>query len=89
VIEHLLGPGESIDTMSVSTWRRPDYFTNELTVDQFMLMHAGGQTALNVAQISGDMALAEFLISKGADPNIQPVDNEFVEEFPYLGEFWP
>jgi hypothetical protein len=57
-------------------------------MDQFMLSFASGQTALHVAQISRDTVLAEFLKSKGADRQIQPVNFELIKEYECLGESW-
>lgn len=89
VMEYLLDLGAPIDTMSASTWADPSSFVAGFTLEQYMLVNAGGQTALNVAQISGDMVLAEFLLSKGANPAIEPLNKEPVEEFQYMGEYYP
>jgi len=74
--------------MAGSTWMSPDEYYSGFDLEDYMTTHAGRQTALNVANISGDIALSKFLLSKGADPSIQPVHMDLIEEFPYRGEFW-
>lgn len=71
VIEYLLKQGADIDGMAL---------------DHYQLTSNGGQTALNVAQISCDAKLAKFLISRGANRDIQPVNPDLIEEFPYVGD---
>ena len=81
MIEYLLECGASVDTISASTWLEPSELIPGYTMDMMMLSNSGGQTALNVAQIWGDMELERFLISKSANQSIQPVNTERVEEY--------
>ena len=41
---------------------------------------------MNVAQISEDEKLAEWLLERGADSSIEPLDKNLIEEYLYLGE---
>jgi ankyrin repeat protein len=88
VIEWLLDLGASIDAMSASTWKSRQDFRGESAFNDFMLRNLGGRTALNVANLSGDAPLAAFLIGKGANGEIQPVNQRLVEEFVYIGGYY-
>ena len=89
VIEYLLNIGADINTMAASTWMPLEEYSSSFDLNAYMTINAGGQTALNVAKISGDNTLAKFLLDRGADPTIQPVNREPIEEFEYRGEYWP
>ena len=66
--------------MSASTWTDRT-FESEEKKELCLSFRYGGQTALNVAQIAGNTELAEFLIRKGANPDIQPLCKDMVKEF--------
>lgn len=89
VMEYLLDLGAPINTMSASTWTDPSTFIAGFTLEDFMLTNSGGQTAFNIAQISGDTVLAEFLLGRGANPDIEPINKKLVTEFRYTGDYWP
>lgn len=89
VIEYLLDLGCPIDVMSASTWKDPSSFTQSLGLGMGMRhLGGGGQTALNISQILGDSELTDFLIKRGANPDIEPLRKDLVEEFVYTGEHW-
>jgi ankyrin repeat protein len=75
VMELLLAHGASINALALKYTVSPDLKVNN-----------GGQTALNVALISNDAALTRWLIERGADTNVVPIDGNLIEEYPYLGD---
>lgn len=75
VIDFLLGHGASINAMALKH-----------SVNSNRNVNNGGQTALNVAQISADLRFAKWLLERKADPSIKPIDRNLIEEYPYLGE---
>ena len=75
VIEYLLDQGAGIDAVAASTWNCEKRLQME---EQFSTAHYyqvadGGQTALHIAQRAENKELVEFLLSRGADPSIQPI----------------
>lgn len=72
VIEYLLSLGALIDAMAIK--------------DEGYSINNGGQTALNVASIAGDEELARWLLERGANADIAPINGDLIEEFPYRGE---
>jgi ankyrin repeat protein len=77
VIDFLLTHGASINAMAQE---------HIATSDPKSKTNDGGQTAFHVAKISGDVGLASWLLERGADLNIEPINGNLIEEFPYLGE---
>jgi ankyrin repeat protein len=75
IIDFLLGHGASINAMAL-----------ENSVNPYLNANNGGQTTLNIARISGDERFAEWLLERGADPSIKPIDRNLIEEYQYLGE---
>jgi ankyrin repeat protein len=75
MIDFLLGHGASINAMALKH-----------SVNPYLNANSGSQTALNVAQISGDERLAKWLLERGVDPSIKPIDRNLIEGYPYLGE---